>query len=292
MKISKRKFGIEIEYDYEFGERTQLDNIRKAFIKQFPDEKTNTRDIGYYHSKGQTWDFKTDSSVNGENPFEIASPILSYPKDLNRLCKIIEFFSENCSAPSTGGLHLHMDVTDFSLQNILNIRQIMHIGNLYFKTILPKRRSGNGYCPYPNKISIQEFNVLSASNIQYPRDACNLQRLRDLGTVEIRLGASTTDWNEIYYWICFWMFTLEHIKTFRDPVLVTEDYMFSMTLKDFCVLCMGESYPDELYDFFYEKIIEKINSHKLKKLTYKCGNKFIDFIATTINTKEYLTCAV
>ena len=78
MKITDRKFGIEIE---AFGVSTYRvqDALRAAGL--------NAEVEGYNHITRSHWKITSDASINGRNAFELVSPILQGQNGLRQLKK-------------------------------------------------------------------------------------------------------------------------------------------------------------------------------------------------------------
>lgn len=269
-----RKIGIEFELTYQTDEVVETDEIyhekrealRTKFERAFPNERINSRDIGYYHSTGETWDFKTDSSVQTTNredvPLEIATPILTYPNDLQLLYDVVSFLEEYCLAVPSGGMHVHLDVSDLSIVNIFNIRQMVALTSEFFMRMGAARRCSSTYCAAPRvssisvtDLSLKKFREWCAAS---PRDAINLGLLSKRNTVEVRYYHSTLVWEEIENWLLFLNLFLANVKKIKIPVASSSHIQNpATTIREYFDYMLGkDSYPESMYEFFQGKILE------------------------------------
>jgi hypothetical protein len=200
----ERPYGIEIEA-YNVSE-TRLNEMFQNF---------NLGD----------WQMKRDSSINGNLAKEIVSPKLKGNKGIEQLAKVcISLDKTKAKVNSSCGLHIHIDVSDYSLEDwkrlIINYIRLED----FIDSLMPEGRRGNSnrYCQ-SIKVDGFERKVKSASDLRdigkklgYGND-----RYRKLNTVsywkhrtvEFRQHSGTTDYNKISNWIMFLTRLVEFSKS-------------------------------------------------------------------------------
>ena len=106
--IFNRNFGIEIEA-YNCSKQKLAQELTAVGIK--------VRVEGYNHTDStEHWKLVTDSSLTGNQSFELVSPILHGEeglKDLEKVCWVLELC--NVKVDNSCGLHIHMDAADFTI---------------------------------------------------------------------------------------------------------------------------------------------------------------------------------
>ena len=103
-----RKFGIEIEA-YNCSRERLARELRESGIEVVVE--------GYNHTTRPHWKLVTDSSLNGNDTFELVSPILvgeAGLRELEKVCWVLEL----CDVKVNGscGLHVHIDAAGFSME--------------------------------------------------------------------------------------------------------------------------------------------------------------------------------
>ena len=295
-----RFFGVELELDSELAIEASVIKLRDKFIRAFPKLHVNSKAISYYRSSGNTWDFKTDSSVLGEAPFELCTPKLKFPKDLQILYEVVQFLDEECRVPATGGMHVHISVDDLSMISILNIRQFFCLNSDIIKYMVSQRRSVSRYClmPIPVKpVYFRTYYTPKQMEETFPRDALNLTTTNRTGTVEVRLHHASLNWDEIYNWIVFWVSAVNNLKTITEPVIINgiggETYKQDATIKSMFKDFLGDDYPEELYDYYSNVIMGNIYMEsQFDRSKPESKNYFIRMLQTKVALEEYTKCAV
>ena len=111
-----RKFGIEIEA-YNCSRERLARELREADIEVTVES--------YNHTTRPHWKLVTDSSINGNDTFELVSPILvgeAGLRELEKVCWVLDL----CDMKVNGscGLHVHIDAAGFSMETWRNLAQI------------------------------------------------------------------------------------------------------------------------------------------------------------------------
>ena len=108
-----RKFGIEIEA-YNCSRERLARELREAGIEVMVE--------GYNHSTCPYWKLVTDSSISGNDTFELVSPILVGEAGLRELEKVC-WMLDLCDVKVNGscGLHVHIDAAGFNMETWRNL---------------------------------------------------------------------------------------------------------------------------------------------------------------------------
>ena len=155
----------------------------------------------------------TDSSIEGNKTFELVSPKLKGTKgikELEKVCKVLK--QKNAKINKSCGLHIHLDASDFSLDDWKSLIK-NHIN--YEKLItsfMPPSRRNNYYC-----ISMMKRFMIK-ENIYRKIDNCDsIEEIRDFydskyyrlnvmsyfrhKSVEFRQHSGTIEFEKIKNWI-------------------------------------------------------------------------------------------
>lgn len=212
-----RTFGVEIEY---FGVTKQ------RMLTALRNEGVNVEYEGYTHRTTNHWKIVTDSSVSGNNSFELVSPILNGPEGINQLKNVCKAFNKvKAKVNKSCGLHVHFGAQDFDLNSFKNIA--LNYVNLE-TTIdnfmpLSRRKNNNQYCRSITTIartktaSISKIkgantisDFMSVFGTRYLK--LNVKSFQRHGTLEFRHHSGTTTFSKIKNWIYFCARLMEYSK--------------------------------------------------------------------------------
>ena len=195
------KFGIEIEA-YNCSMSRLADELREAGIRVTVE--------GYNHTTRDHWKLVTDSSLHGNDTFELVSPILAGEaglKELEKVCWVLDLC--NVKVNDSCGLHVHLDAADFNMNTWRNLDlSYKHLENL-IDAFMPATRRNNRYCKSLNHVS--DERIKSARTIDDLRDVFDRDRYHKVNfeaysrhkTVEFRQHSGTTNFTKMENWILF-----------------------------------------------------------------------------------------
>lgn len=197
-----RNFGIEIEA-YNCSRETVARELRTAGI--------NVAVEGYNHTDHRDhWKLVTDSSLSGNQTFELVSPILHGEQGLEELEKVC-WVLDLCDAKvnDSCGLHIHMDAVDFDMPTWRNLAITYKRLEGVIDGFMPRSRRNNRYCK--GLASISEATIRNAQTITDLRRAfrndryhkVNLEAYARHQTVEFRQHGGTTNFTKMSAWIHF-----------------------------------------------------------------------------------------
>ncbi|MGB1204417.1 MAG: amidoligase family protein [Chitinophagales bacterium] len=205
-RFGNRYFGVEIEaFNIPRADLTRA--LKRAGIKV----KTDNRSSDAYEQN--YWKVTTDSSIAGNQTFELVSPKLKGTagiKELEKVCEVLK--QKNAKINKSCGLHIHLDATDFSLddwkaliKNHINYEKLI-------TSFMPKSRRKNTYCKsmmksYGSKKSIYQAidrcnsieDIRDFYNSKYYR--LNVQSYFRHKSVEFRQHSGTIEFEKIKNWI-------------------------------------------------------------------------------------------
>jgi hypothetical protein len=208
-----RKFGVEIE----------AHGVAKALIvRKLRAAGINIEIENYNHNTASNWKVVTDGSLNGENAWELVSPVLEGLEGMRELEKVCEVLCDNgVKINKSCGLHIHFDATNITANHLKNL--IVNYGN--FETVidsfLPESRRGNNntYCKSVRNLEAQ---IGSATTIRGMASAIgsryyklNLQSYLRHQTIEFRQHSGTVEYQKISNWILFLHNLVEYSATKR-----------------------------------------------------------------------------
>ena len=197
-----RNFGIEIE---------AYNCTRERLARELTAAGINVQVEGYNHTDHTDhWKLVTDSSLSGNNTFELVSPILHGEQGLEELEKVC-WVLDLCNAKVNGtcGLHVHMDAAEFDLSTWKNLILTYKRLEGVIDNFMPRSRRNNHYCKTLTTIS--EVKINRASNISDLRAAfshnryhkVNLEAYTRHRTVEFRQHGGSTNFTKMSAWIHF-----------------------------------------------------------------------------------------
>lgn len=198
-KKIKRRFGIEFEL---FNLKTKAEyELLKLNDSKPPSPFIIGRDSSIYPS---------------DRAREIRTVIFSGNKGVDLIKKLCEILKNNCSVNRTCGLHVHVDATDLSDKEFINLLSFVGIFDpVYFSLTHPYRISHH-YCRQIRS----DFNSDSLKKSYSPNQALNIlgnSKYRGFnaspffsyGSVEFRYHEGCTDYKEVYNWLILCLKTVE-----------------------------------------------------------------------------------
>nr|DAR42361.1 MAG TPA: Putative amidoligase enzyme [Caudoviricetes sp.] len=197
-----RNFGIEIE---------AYNCTRERLARELTAAGINVQVEGYNHTDHtEHWKLVTDSSLSGNNTFELVSPILHGEQgleELEKVCWVLDLC--NAKVNDTCGLHVHMDAAEFDLTTWKNLILTYKRLEGVIDNFMPHSRRNNRYCKALTAIT--ENSIKHARNISDLRAAfshnryhkVNLEAYTRHRTVEFRQHGGSTNFTKMSAWIHF-----------------------------------------------------------------------------------------
>lgn len=239
-----KQFGVELEC-YNITSTTLKTKLEAAGINCYTANRS-TNNHGY-------WKITGDGSIQGNNSFELVSPILQGEAGLNELMKVCKVLNQ-CGARvnQSCGTHIHINARNFTLDQwkriYINYARLEHIIDGWMAT--SRRRNANRYCKGFSQIRSFESMVNTATSLSAIASIMNNDRYWKVNpksynvhnTVEFRQHAGTTNYVKIASWIRFLSNlvdysenytvnerTLDSLKAFNSTEIV--DYLKYRTLE-------------------------------------------------------------
>lgn len=196
-----QRFGVEIEA-YNCTKEKLARELREAGISVSISD--------YSHATTSFWKLVSDGSLDGNNTFELVSPILvgeNGLKELETVCWVLEFCQVKVNRSC--GFHVHFDASGFDIDTWKNLAlSYKHIEQL-IDSFMPESRRDNRYCK--TLAGINDRTIRSADTIYDLQRAFNNQRYYKLNleaysrhqTVEFRQHSGTIDFTKMEKWIHF-----------------------------------------------------------------------------------------
>nr|DAJ38835.1 MAG TPA: Putative amidoligase enzyme [Caudoviricetes sp.] len=197
-----RNFGVEIE---------ACNCTRERLARELTAAGINVQVEGYNHTDHTDhWKLVTDSSLSGNNTFELVSPILHGEQgleELEKVCWVLDLC--NAKVNDTCGLHVHMDAAEFDLATWKNLILTYKRLEGVIDNFMPRSRRNNRYCKALTAIT--ENSIKHARNIGDLRAAffhnryhkVNLEAYTRHRTVEFRQHGGSTNFTKMSAWIHF-----------------------------------------------------------------------------------------
>lgn len=195
-----RKFGVEIEA-HGIAKADLANALRQVGIY--------TKCEGYNHTTRRHWKVIYDSSISGNQGFELVSPPLNGEAGLQELEKVCEVL-DNLGAKinKSCGLHIHFEAKNFTLDTwkklIINYQRL----ESEIDSFMPPSRRDNHYCQdlrFVNRRIIENadsvYELKTYFQTRYRK--LNLASYTRHKTVEFRHHSGTVEFEKIKNWILF-----------------------------------------------------------------------------------------
>lgn len=199
MKITDRKFGIEIEAFGVSATRVQ-DALRVAGL--------NAEVEGYNHITRSHWKITSDASINGRHAFELVSPILQGQNGLRQLKKACQVLNDlEAQVNVSCGLHVHLDSQEMNVDEILSVyNRYCDYTSQIDQVVSPSRRGeGARYVSQVKRVNKKFQSKRGLARHQNKYRKVNLVNIASRGSIEFRQHQGTTDYTKISNWLSFLM---------------------------------------------------------------------------------------
>ncbi len=210
-----RNFGIEIEaYNVEMSQ----------LMRAFDAEGVNYEQASRLNDKPNLWKITTDGSIQGQNTFEIVSPILKGRAGLEELRKVCLALKKcNAYVNKSCGMHVHFCGADFKFKQWRNIYINYARLEKVIDAFMPCSRRGdnNQYCKgFLNNPNFEQ-KILDATNISKIEVILSRKRYYKINpmsyarhkTIEFRQHSGTIEFCKIENWVMFLHNLVEFSKT-------------------------------------------------------------------------------
>ena len=164
---------------------------------------------GYNHTTRPHWKLVTDSSISGNDTFELVSPILvgeAGLRELEKVCLVLDL----CDVKVNGscGLHVHIDAAGFSMETWRNLALSYKHLEPVIDRFMPASRRDNYYCKGLGHVS--DEMIRSARTVDELKNRIgnryhkvNLEAYSRHKTVEFRQHSGTTNFTKMRNWVLF-----------------------------------------------------------------------------------------
>ena len=155
-----RNFGIEIEA-YNCTRERLARELTAAGIRVEVESYNHTDHTDH-------WKLVTDSSLSGNNTFELVSPILHGEQgleELEKVCWVLDLC--NAKVNDSCGLHVHMDAAEFDLQTWKNLVITYKRLENVIDHFMPRSRRNNTFClpPFQRQSSTKLLILVSLEQL-------------------------------------------------------------------------------------------------------------------------------
>lgn len=201
---SQRSFGVEIEC---------LVNRQRLISAALSEGRNISSELYNHTDRRDIFKIVSDSSVRGEDPNEVVSPILTGADGVIHLKDVCTALANaNAKVNKTCGLHVHISAEGLQEHQILKVFNLYSKAEKVIDTFMPKSRRGddNCYCH-----SLMGATASSVAGVQrYGRYLkVNLCALRTHNTIEFRQHSGSVEYDKIKNWIIFCAGLVEYVKT-------------------------------------------------------------------------------
>ena len=211
--VTNGNYGFVVNALRRMREREEGLNIHPAtaapdytFNRKFGIEVTVE---SYNHTTRPHWKLVTDSSISGNDTFELVSPILvgeAGLRELEKVCWVLDL----CDVKVNGscGLHVHIDAAGFSMETWRNLALSYKHLEPVMDRLMPASRRDNYYCRGLGHVS--DGMIRSARTVDELKGRIgdryhkvNLETYSRHKTVEFRQHSGTTNFTKMRNWVLF-----------------------------------------------------------------------------------------
>lgn len=213
---TRRTFGAELEVLSQTRTGVAMTpTLLRRGLRTHHVSPLNPQRASYYHSNGQTWDVKTDSSCG----FEVATPALTLnaagENDMLR-AGVLGLVSAGAMLNQRCSTHVHVDASDLGWRQLQMLIALWRRYEPFFFACHPAHRRNNSYCPalrgaeWTGTLAEKQWvtAMLAArdetafrQNMTYAgRSALNVSGWWRHGRIEVRMGSATLNYDNLRYW--------------------------------------------------------------------------------------------
>lgn len=220
---SQTTFGVEIEA-YNLTHHEVVTALQGAQVDCYSSYR-------YNETSGSRWIVKTDSTISGNDPFELVSPILQGQEGLDEVRRAITAIeAAGAKVNRSCGMHVHYGIRQYNLKQIKAIAKRFVAYEDVIESFLPRSRRGtnNRWCQsnvmrfagntHAERVNNMLSGVNAARSVEqlhtylttggYGYGGCryhhlNLASYTRHGTMEFRLHSGTVDPEKVCNWIEF-----------------------------------------------------------------------------------------
>lgn len=299
MTFPNRKFGVEIEF---IGNINIAQEALEALGVECVYEHENTKQT---YSK---WKFTQEASVHRGG--ELVSPVLSGVDGFRQIeiaCQALQ--QAECSVNNSCGLHVHVDGSDLSVKEAVNLLRRYADSEQRIDTVMPRKRreSHNQWSQSLRILDAQKYEQMlqqsDISNVGYlvpggKYNKVNLASYSRQKTIEFRHHSGTLSADKIINWVRFCVNFLENSKEtdyeaterLQPEPLNQEEEMFRQRLVR---NCCGERrlYNDahrEQYSLTQEQFRNRIN--RLRDVGWEVFSRDEYDQYDRLRVYHYITC--
>ena len=215
----ERRFGVEFEA-YNVNMHTLCDALLEAGI--------HCRIEGYNHTTRRHWKIVSDSSLTGNQTFELVSPILQGEQGIDEMKTVCRVLNE-CGAKvnKSCGTHVHIDAQNMDLETwkrvYINYARLEKVIDDFMP--VSRKRNNNAYCQGYSNLPNLEDRITRARSLNeiYSFFGSRYYKINPKSyarhnTIEFRQHSGTVDFEKISNWARF----LGNLITFSATNLVTD----------------------------------------------------------------------
>lgn len=234
----QRRFGME----FEFSGRDITISTMRQHLNTAVEEHDPTHRVSEIESF-RLWTLKSEHCG-----MEITSPVFEANQtSFDIIRDVIDHLRTNFRGSRTirqdCGLHVHVDIQEFTLEQIRNLCKTFHSFEGALLQLQPNSRRRNSYCTRLDQFNTDWINNFDPDNLEqrYDRDGnfiydhssgINFCRFSDRGTIEIRYGAGTIRGMKAIGWLRTLLMLVEISKSINSSVELSPTESID-DLKDF-----------------------------------------------------------
>jgi hypothetical protein len=251
-----KRFGIELEFDGNTRTIPELQSDLKG------SGWTMLGGDGYARAEDSSnttgWQIKTDASVSGNHPMEIATPVLDGEDGLSKYLKFNKYLTEkDCKVNNSCGLHVHREAIDLSDREFVAIYQnYVNFERMIDLMLPPRRRTkpGNNYCKALTKLPDKKIFTLKRGITEIAKHSTiGFASYPMRGTIEFRHAHGTFEEEFVVNW---WLFIDSLFRTAgKTPFPVKDEYLHTPK-----IMTKHLGLPEDTFKYF-----QKIYNKSMKK---------------------------
>jgi hypothetical protein len=241
-------------FEKEFGVEFEAYNVDKTVLRnKLVAAGIRCEVEGYTHRITPHWKIVTDGSLNGNQTFELVSPILKGESGMSEVMTVCNILNR-CGAKvnKSCGTHVHLNAREFSLEQwkriYINYAKLEKVIDGFMPE--SRRADNNRYCKGFKNVQNFEKQIKNAEDLQKIENLLlnsrywkvNPQSYSRHKTCEFRQHAGTTDFVKISGWIRF----LSNLTDYSEHYEVATSTL--ATLKNFNTI--------ELVNYFEYRTLE------------------------------------
>lgn len=204
------------------GWELEIEKYNTGLVNKYYPNKVFLLDEEDHSLKVQGLELITNGGLTEHRLFQSIS-------ELKYIISLLEHHNHPVDFTHRCSFHVHLDVSSYTADNLTTFVGAFMLVEPFLFSLCENHREGNNYCTSINNLALKQNNLFNINFHDSKYWSLSLNRLADLGTVEIRPHHGTANTHKLLTWIGYlhkiWDYAKEHtFDEFKWAVLDLQHY--------------------------------------------------------------------